>query len=272
MIELCTDETYLVKSPSHAMGAIIMIALYVVIEAACILSTVRLVMKGNLKEDKVLILIMSMLNAALIFRIIYFLGGMQPFCYPMYWYYYFADMASLCKDICLLSLLIRVWEYLSSFEKDGAYKQHTLYTYVFMALHFFGGYVFILVEDSEAADDLLFHYLGGVQIIMFASFGYGFYKLFTTIRSNPDAKVEREVLVLNAISVLVIITLLARIIYNLVVRDFETDGQTNDIVSFVFNAFSELLPCALVTLLLFFQQQDLKESVLQGSTFEASKD
>ncbi|MDR3547510.1 MAG: hypothetical protein P4M11_04425 [Candidatus Pacebacteria bacterium] len=277
-IELCDASAgnYLLKSDAYLGVALIMIALYVLAEAYCIFSSIRTIQKVNLRDDIVLIPMMITLNVTLVFRVLYYFGGIKPFCYPNYWYYYFGDIANLSKDLCLLCLIVRVWDYLSSFETvNDPYPTNITYTYYFMGIHFFAAYVFILIEDSQASDDLLFHYLGGVQIILLFVFSYGFYKLFTTIRTNPDAKVEREVLVLNATSVLVIITIFARIVYNLIFQNLEngeeSDGREALIVTFSFNATSELFPCILITLILFFQQQNLKDSVLAGSGFGLKK-
>jgi len=267
-MELCEPEIFLIKSGTHITWAIIMIICYGLVLAFYIFSVIRAYRKVNFKDEFVLIPIIYCLGVTLFFRIWYFLGGIQPFCYKYYWYYYFNDFASLSKDICLCCLLVRVWEYLGSLESvENSYEANKKYTYVFMIAHFLIGYLFSVIEDYQDIDYLLFHYLGGVQIILFFVFSYAFYKLFTTIRENPDASIEKEVLVLNATSILVIVTLLARIIFNLGIQDSEIDQDVLDIVVFVFTFVSELLPCALISYILFLQQQNLTDSALRDSSF-----
>ena len=268
-MELCEGTVdYLVKSSSHMTAAIVIIILYLAAEAFCVYSAIRVIRKVDLGEEMILIPIIVTLNITLIFRVLYFFGGLQPFCYYSYWYYYFNDLAALSKDMCLLCLLVRVWEYLSSLESaDSIYQKNTKYTYVFMVAHFLIGYIFMLIEDSEAVDDILFHYLGGVQIILLFVFSYAFYKLFFALRENAGSSVEKEVLIMNAVSIVVIITILARTIYDLGILDTEWGTSTQDIVVFVFSVVSELLPCVLVTFILFFQKENLTDAVLRGSSF-----
>ena len=265
---LCDAKFYLVNSEADIIGSLIMVALYLFVLGFCALSTYRTVKKVNLKEEFILVPIMITLGVTLLLRVIYMLGGISPFCYEAFWYYYFGDFASLSKDICLLCLLIRVWEYLGSLESaENTYEKNKTYTYVFMITHFFIGYIFLLIEDYEAWDDVLVLYLGGVQIMLLFVFGYAFYKLFFTIRENPDTSVENEVLVMNATSILVVITLLAQIIFNLAIKDSGISQDAIDVITYVFIAIAELIPCALITFILFLQQQNLTDSVLRGSSF-----
>ena len=113
-IDFCTADFYLLKSSSHLVGSIIIVAAYIVAEIFCVISCLRTIKKVNAREDAVLIPLMVTLNITIVFRIFYFLGGVSPFCYKAYWYFFFSDIASLSKDICLMCLLIRVWEYLGS--------------------------------------------------------------------------------------------------------------------------------------------------------------
>ena len=136
-----------------------------------------------------------------------------------------------------------------------------------MVIHFIIGYIIIVAEDASALDDVLFHYLGGVQIVIFFIFAYAFYKLYFAISENPDSTVEKEVKVMNGVSIVVVLTLLFRIVYNLGLETFELSIDTRDIIDYIFSFLSELVPCFLITLILFFQQQNLTDSVLRGSSF-----
>lgn len=265
------DVNYLVKTEPHMFVAIIMCVLYLIALIFCIYSSYRAIRDITIKEDFLLVPYVGTLNCTLLIRIFYFLAGISPFCYPVYWNDFFDDIANLSKDIALISLLCRVWDYLDSLEgEEKEFKQRSQLTYIFMGTHFFVGYILILVVDSQLTYDFFSIYLGGVQIILFFVFIYAFFKLYSTMKQNPDRQYTREVSLMNILSIIVIFTLLVRIIYELAIEASDIGEMYLPAVIYTFDLVSELTPCVLMTLILFFQQRNLLASVLSGSSVAES--
>ena len=267
-MKLCTIDFYLFDPDSSPVIVLVMIGLYAGMLLFWIISSIRIIPKVELRDEFVLIPMMITLGITLSFRIVYFMGGIDPFCFPKYWYFFFNDIASLSKDVCLLCLLIRVWDYLGSLDsEENTYEFTKKYTYIFMVAHILLAYSIIILEESEILTNNLAQYLGGIEIVMFFVFCYGFYKLFLTIRQNPDSNIEREVLVMNGTSVVIIITILFRIVFNLYINNPVPQEHGANLVIFFFSILSEFVPCGLIPLILFLQQESLTGSVLRGISF-----
>ena len=116
----------------------------------------------------------------------------------------------------------------------------------------------------------MFHYLGGVQIVLLFVISYACYKLFYVLAQHRGSEVSRDVKVMNVLSIMLIVTLFVRIIYNLGVEELDMKEQTQAYSSLVFNGISELLPCILIGFVIFFQEQSMMDTALMGSSF--SKD
>eukprot|EP00826_Nyctotherus_ovalis_P049643 TRINITY_DN6015_c0_g5_i1.p1 TRINITY_DN6015_c0_g5~~TRINITY_DN6015_c0_g5_i1.p1 ORF type:complete len:276 (+),score=15.21 TRINITY_DN6015_c0_g5_i1:70-897(+) len=268
MLKLCEMPFYLFGSYQENTSLIVLIiaSAYLLVLLLWIISSTRVICKVELNEEFILVPMMTTLGMTLISRLAYFAGGVEPLCFPRFWYFFASDIAALSKDICLLCLLIRVWEYLGSLEsEENTYKFAKRYTYIFMIVHFFLGYTLTILEESDITPNMLAQYFGGIEIIMLFVFSYSFFKLSTAVRRNKHSNLEREVAVANWSLVIIVFTLLFRIAYNLGINNPVPQVQGKSKAVFILAMASELIPCVLITLILWLQQRTLMTSVVKYS-------
>ena len=266
-MNLCENDYFAL--PVSLYASVTISVFYLVAEILCILCCIRVLRRITVSEEIVLIPMMITLNVTLVLQMFSTMSGIHPFCYNKYWFKFFQDVPSVSRDICILCLLVKVWDYLKSLEGvETTYDENTKFTYLFMIVHFFVGYIILVIEDAGFSNNVLDDYMAIVQITIIFVFGYAFYKLFVSIRENSDSTVQKDVLVMNVISVVVFLTLIARVAYDLSMEDeFNIRSSTLKWLDLILEVLSSLVPCCLITLILFNQQVNLKQSILEGSSF-----
>lgn len=250
-VTLCSARIYLNESNGIAYASICLICIYILVEAYCLYLTIKTSHSSGLGEDKLLLLFYITLNGTLIIRAIFLAGGIRPFCYPEYAYMFIEYFCLQLKDLCLLILLIRIWELLYALDAGNIgkiMKPLKNGTYIFMIMNYAITTAICIVHITLKNGIIMIYYSGVIQLLIFLAYSFAVFKLFSLSKNNnPNSGTG----FLNSVLIYMVISILIRVLNSWIINTTIDNKLIENVIALIAYLLTDLIPCTLIAMVLF---------------------